>query len=350
MIVTRRTDCVDGVVLPRGTRVSLTFRTALALDGTPLPRVVSQEMPPIWGGESNLRVSSSYASTPECERDHVHKVYDAIATQWHHTRGRRGVLWPGATQFLERLPQGSIVADVGCGDGKYFPAIVEAGSYVIGSDISRPLLETSFHSNAAPNNDGKTTTSIPESRRVSPHRQALCNKPAVAVADCMSVPLVTESCDAAICIAVLHHLSTKERRIRCIQELARIVKSGGVMNIQAWAMDQAQDSKRRFASEDVYVPFNAQPKYLQLPSTNPPASNDATADKAASHDRSTAQVYADAFEGADYDDRKGLVVFQRYCHLYRQGELEELVAQVPEVELVESGFESGNYFVIIQKR
>ena len=332
-IVTRRTDQVDGQVLPRQRRVSLTFRTALTTTGSPLPRVTSSQFPPVWAtGNADGGTSSSYADTPECERDHVHKVYDAIATQWHHTRGRRGVLWPGATQFLERLPQGSLVADVGCGDGKYFPAIIEAGSFVIGSDISRPLLETSFgreDSNAP----------VPESRRVSSLRQPLCTRPAVAVADCMSVPLRDECCDAAICIAVLHHLSTRERRLRCIEELARIVKPGGVMNIQAWAMDQAKDSKRRFASDDVYVPFNAQPKYLQLPS-----------EKTEQSDKSTAQVYADAFENADYDDRKGLVVFQRYCHLYRQGELEELVDQVPQVKLLESGYETGNYFVIIEKK
>jgi hypothetical protein len=28
-----------------------------------------------------------------------------------------------------------VVADVGCGDGKYFSAIWEYGSYVIGTDI-----------------------------------------------------------------------------------------------------------------------------------------------------------------------------------------------------------------------
>ena len=63
--------------------------------------------------------------------------------------------------------------------------------------------------------------------------------------------------------------------------------------------------------------------------------------------RSTAQVYSEAFD-AQYDDRKGLVVFKRYCHLYRKGELEELVEHVPNLELVEDGFESGNYFIILR--
>ena len=346
MIVGRMTDTHNGVVIPRKLRVSLTLRTALDLTGSPLPRVESGTFPPVWGGSTGNTLSSSIL-TPDCERDHVHAVYDAIATQWHHTRGRRGVLWPGATEFLQRLPKGSVVADVGCGDGKYFLAIWEAGSYVIGSDISLPLLKTAIPTRQSSDN-------VPESRRVSEHRSHLNDRPAMAVADCMNVPLRSKSCDAAICIAVLHHLSTPGRRQRCIQELARIVRPGGTINIQAWAMDQEEGSRRKFAANDVFVPFNAQPKYLQLS-----VATESTDEKVeGAHDtcssatgnsdaKSMAQVYSNAFN-AEFDDRKGLVVFKRYCHLYRQGELEELAAQVPDVAVLSSGFESGNYFLILK--
>lgn len=344
MIVTRKTDTHNGEVQRRGTRVSLTLRTALDLNGAPMPLLESADFPPIWG--SGGKSDSSPLETPACERDHVHAVYDAIATQWHHTRGKRGVLWPGATQFLQRLPQGSIVADVGCGDGKYFPAIWEAGSYVIGTDISRPLLKTA---QKIPAGDGEND--VPESRRVSKERLHLRNRPAVAVADCMAVPLRSNSCDAAICIAVLHHLSTKERRRRCLEELARIVKPGGMINIQAWAMEQDESSRRRFAVNDIYVPFNAQPKHLKLntDSSKNSASLPEGEKEAAGGQKgeSTAEVYSKALN-AEYDEKKGLVVFKRYCHLYRKGELDEIAAAIPNVKLVESGFESGNYFIIVE--
>jgi alkylated DNA repair protein alkB family protein 8 len=298
----------------------------------------------------------------------VHAVYDAIATQWHHTRGKRGVLWPSATEFVQNLEEGSVVADVGCGDGKYFPAVWEAGSYVIGTDISLPLLETSFDESylAATTSDGAATI-VPDSRRVSPHRKALQKRPAVAVADCMSVPLRTGSCDAAICIAVMHHLSTADRRIRCLEELTRIVRPNGRIHVQAWAMEQAANSRRRFAATDVFVPFNAQPKYLdkvsdsrngpkatQPPRDSGPSSSNAggtesqPAAAAVDPSKSVAELYSEAYEKADFDERKGLVVFQRYCHMYREGEMEGLVQQVPGVRLVESGYESGNHYVILQ--
>lgn len=337
-IVTRRTDTHQGVVMPRGLRVSLTLRTALDLpdpDGAqPLERVESNAFPPVWG--TGTRASSdNVLQTPETERQHVHAVYDAVATQWHHTRGKRGVLWPGATRFLQELPKGSVVADIGCGDGKYFPAIWEAGSYVIGTDVSLPLLQTcNFGTESA------------ETRQVSPHRLQLRNRPAVAVADCMMLPLKDKSVDAAICIAVLHHLSTIERRLRCLQELVRIVQPGGLINIQAWAMEQDEGSRRKFASSDVFVPFSAQPKYLDKAQCSGVApESDATSLNEVS---SVAQLYAQNYKGAEYDERKGLVIFQRYCHLYRQGELESLGARVKGAQLVECGYESGNYFMILR--
>jgi hypothetical protein len=42
------------------------------------------------------------------------------------------------------------------------------------------------------------------------------------------------------------------------------------------------------------------------------------------------------------------VVFQRYCHMYKEGELEDLVSKIDSLEMVESGFESGNLFVILK--
>ena len=44
------------------------------------------------------------------EREHVHKVYSQIAAHFSHTRHKP---WPRIAEFLEGLPRGSIVADVG---------------------------------------------------------------------------------------------------------------------------------------------------------------------------------------------------------------------------------------------
>ena len=339
MIVSRKTDLIDGKLIPRQLRLSLTLRTALtACDNPrPMPPHTTTVFPPKWTSttEQTPTVENPLA-TPETERKHVHAVYDAIAKQWNHTRGKRGVLWPGATDFLQKYVQpNSIIADVGCGDGKYFSTIWQNQSFVIGTDISLPLLKTTVN---GCKDDG------PINRQVSVEKQGWNKRPPIAVADCINLPLRTNSCDGAICIAVLHHLSTTARRLQCLKELARIVKVGGYINVQAWAKEQTTSSKRQFSATDVFVPFHAQPRYLNIDDDN-----DDNNLKTDTNSEGVAQMYSQAFDGAEYNETKGLVVFQRYCHLYRQGELESLVEILNDrFKLVQSGFESGNYFLILQ--
>lgn len=65
------------------------------------------------------------------EAQYVHRVYDAIAP---HFASTRFAVWPKVRAFLEGLPRGALVADVGCGNGKYFA--VRRDGFVLGSDRS----------------------------------------------------------------------------------------------------------------------------------------------------------------------------------------------------------------------
>jgi hypothetical protein len=116
-------------------------------------------------------------------------------------------------------------------------------------------------------------------------------------------------------------------------------------------MEQEQNSRRKFAATDVFVPFNAQPKYLEKVDTTGSSSQGSANTEIHSGttpSKSVAEMYSEAYTNADFDEKKGLVVFQRYCHLYRQGEMEEIIQQVSGAKLVESGYESGNHFVILE--
>ena len=352
MIVSRSTDTVDGKVIPRATRLSLTLRTALTLGRVPhpLPRVellYGNLNPNYYYRACNNRTLSHASNTsldlddplvtPATERVHVHSVYDAIATQWNHTRGKRNVLWPSATHFIQSMPKGSVIADVGCGDGKYFEVARNSGHVVVGTDISIPLLQTSNAGTMVPPTD-------------------------VVGADCMNLPLTSSSCDAALCIAVMHHLSTVERRKQCLRELRRIVKENGCVMVQAWALEQESDSRHDFGATDVLVPFNAQPRYLKLAKVNEKQIENPVTDSENNWNESddgdeakaaivrlgadVTEAYAEMYSGAQFDPDKGLVVFQRYCHVYRQGELDELFQAAGGWEIMESGYESGNHYIV----
>ena len=57
-------------------------------------------------------------------------------------------------------------------------------------------------------------------------------------------------------IACFHHLSTIERRIKCLKEMHRILKPNGKLLISVWSKTQPEKTKRNFASYgDNYVPW-----------------------------------------------------------------------------------------------
>lgn len=57
-----------------------------------------------------------HADAARLEEEYVHRVYDAIASHFSSTRHSP---WPRVCHFLSSLPPGSVLADVGCGNGKY---------------------------------------------------------------------------------------------------------------------------------------------------------------------------------------------------------------------------------------
>lgn len=81
------------------------------------------------------------------ESNHVHEVYEQIASHFSATRYKVSHFqgfsymqdrtehwqpWPVVDRFLHELPLGSIGLDVGCGNGKYLGA--RDGIYIVGSD------------------------------------------------------------------------------------------------------------------------------------------------------------------------------------------------------------------------
>ena len=52
----------------------------------------------------------------QLEQEHVHKVYNKIAHNFSDTRYKP---WPRVVDFIRSFASGSLILDVGCGNGKY---------------------------------------------------------------------------------------------------------------------------------------------------------------------------------------------------------------------------------------
>ncbi|XP_067307769.1 probable tRNA methyltransferase 9B [Pseudorasbora parva] len=160
----------------------------------------------------------------QLERDHVHSVYERIAPYFNDSRYKA---WPKVKQFLLETEPGSIVADVGCGNGKYLHINDEI--FKLGCDVCRPLVDSAWSQG---------------------HEVQLC--------DGLRLPYRDGCFDAVLSIAVIHHMSTKERRIRAIKEMARTLRVGGRIMIYVWAMEQ---KRRKFEKQDIFVPWNPNPPF-----------------------------------------------------------------------------------------
>ncbi|NXI40989.1 TRM9B methyltransferase, partial [Galbula dea] len=155
----------------------------------------------------------------QLEKQHVHSVYENTASYFSDLQSKA---WPRVRNFLLEQKPGSLVADIGCGTGKYLS--VNGQVYNLGCDYCRPLVEI------ARKKDDE-----------------------VLVCDNLNLPFRDQCFNAVISIGVIHHFSTKQRRIKAIQEMARVLTPGGQMMIYVWAMEQ---KNRRFEKQDVFVPWN----------------------------------------------------------------------------------------------
>ncbi|EHA98604.1 Putative methyltransferase KIAA1456 [Heterocephalus glaber] len=155
----------------------------------------------------------------QLEKQHVHDVYKSTAPYFSELQSKA---WPRVRQFLQDQKPGSLIADIGCGTGKYLK--VNSQIHILGCDYCGPLVEIAWNRGCE-----------------------------VMVCDNLHLPFRDQGFDAIISIGVIHHFSTKQRRIRAIKEMARVLVPGGQLMIYVWAMEQ---KKRCFEKQDVLVPWN----------------------------------------------------------------------------------------------
>lgn len=225
---------------------------------------------------SNYLLQITYSLTMNAfEEKHVLQPYNSISAHFKQTRV---YLWPSAKAFLNTIQPYELVADIGCGNGR---GIKEYPFISIGCDICLPNL-------------------IEASTQLS----------GVVRGNAIHLPYRTNQFDKLISIAVIHHLSSKERRKQAIQELVRIVKPTGKLFIQVWALEQPTDSRRKFIDQDNMVSWTLQKKYTK--------------------------------------DKLKDETYHRFYHVFKKGELEDL-CNLPNIKIEKSFYEKGNWCIILKK-
>ena len=193
------------------------------------------------------------------------------------------------------LPDGSIGVDIGCGNGKYLA--VNPKVFIVGSDRSTNLVKIA--------------------RQHQPQD--------AVVADALELPHQSRHFDFAISIAVIHHLSTPERRTEAVRTILETLKDGkaGRALIYVWALEQ-KESRRGWDEgddQDVMVPW-----VMRVPKKKTKRSGDTELHQ-------------------EPPQESGDRTFHRYYHLYRKGELEHDIDAAGGMVL-EAGYEKDNWWAI----
>ncbi|KAM6946007.1 tRNA (carboxymethyluridine(34)-5-O)-methyltransferase alkbh8 [Aplochiton taeniatus] len=335
-------------LVKRGTRTSFTFRK---IRQTPcdcaFPSVCDSRSPP---APSPPALPRGIPEAARLEAEYVHRVYDAIAGHFSSTRHSP---WPRVGHFLSALRPGSVLADVGCGNGKYLGVNPEV--VAVGCDRSSPLVQICLDRG----------------------HQAF-------VSDALSVPLRSAMCDACISIAVIHHFSTQERREAAVTELVRLLRPGGRALIYVWALEQEYNKQiskylKEYNKETSgnHKHTSNSPDDTQIPSgKESPAKLSVHTNRTAFNSQDLLvpwhlkggggekgglsgdvkkgkQGSRNQFESSDLHTHTSVPsltpVFHRYYHVFRQGELEELCGRVRGVLVQTSYHDQGNWCVILEK-
>ncbi|ODV87884.1 hypothetical protein CANARDRAFT_193591 [[Candida] arabinofermentans NRRL YB-2248] len=220
--------------------------------------------------------------TPQLQESlYVHEVYNEIAQHFSQTRYKP---WPIVAGFLESQNDYNVGVDVGCGNGKYLN--INNKLYMVGSDYSTGLIE----------------------QAQTLHKGEVSNDRMVA--DGLYLPHDSNTFDFAISIAVIHHFSTRERRVECIKEILRVLRPKGRALIYCWALEQ-EKSRRGYSKgmdQDVLVPWPV------VEEVAPPVAE----------------------------------TKMRFYHLYRKGELEEDCISAGST-IVDGGYERDNWWTVCEK-
>ena len=94
---------------------------------------------------------------------------------------------------------------------------IQEESFIVGSDRSNSLLRFA---------------------QANGHESLTC--------DLTKIPFRKAMFDGIVCIAVVHHLATEQRRIWALKELARILRPGGKLLLTAWALENKYRKVRKY--------------------------------------------------------------------------------------------------------
>jgi alkylated DNA repair protein alkB family protein 8 len=157
------------------------------------------------------------------------EVWDKIAFSFDKTRKKP---WVQCLDFIDKLKNDYIVADIGSGNGRHTIPCAKKCNKVIAIDISKNLLKIV---------------------KQKANESNLSNIYLIQ-SDAIKLPINNISCDAVLFIASLHNIKCKINRISSLNEIHRILKKEGIALISVWS--RWQDKFRKEFFKKIFTQIN----------------------------------------------------------------------------------------------
>ena len=192
----------------------------------------------------------------------------------------------------------------------------------------------------------------------------------VALGTVLKDPFRSEIFDFSLSIAVIHHLRSADRRLAAIKEMLRVMKTGGEGLIFVWAFEDNKSVRRHKNlkiidgnEQDVLVPWSTKEFSSSSGKFNEKEKEKAmdlnTPDKDQDQDRDR-DLYNSIENNLHKKIKRSPILennssntinnnsFERYYHLFKKGELDELVERANGV-ILESGYDRDNWYIKFRK-
>ncbi len=144
----------------------------------------------------------------------IKRDYENIAEEFDATRQ---VKWSEFDYYLKYIKGGDNLADLGCGNGRFY-------------DYLRNLRKVNY-------------SGVDSSKTLIKKARGKFSPVKFINGDLLDLPLEKESQDVALAIASLHHLPSKDLRLQAVNEMWRILKPGGILMISVWNLYQPRYNK-----------------------------------------------------------------------------------------------------------
>lgn len=154
----------------------------------------------------------------EFEDQYVKNTYEDICNDFSKTRYK---IWPIVEQFLNKFDKNLKFLEIGFGNAKN---MMFNPKNFYGIDNCNKFIEIAKKKNLN-----------------------------VKLSDACLIDFDDNFFDVTISIAVIHHLSTYERRLKAINEMIRVTKPKGSMLLEIWAFE----NNNRAISQDILLPWKS---------------------------------------------------------------------------------------------